>query len=119
MSKNAKEKSELGKQRWRWTEESDVLLHREVLSDVPFQGEHGKTISTWEACAKEVAMAIQHAHPELLVLPNGRVAQQRAKDLLKSFTSDENQSAKASGVVEDYTEKQVQTQINNRDYLQN
>ncbi|KAF0705811.1 hypothetical protein AaE_014368 [Aphanomyces astaci] len=85
----------------RFSEYEDVLILREVNARLPFMAKRGLVMVGWAAVAEAVASQEEFSRPGF----DAKRAQNRFTLLLEGHRVREDESMRASGVAEDYSEK--------------
>lgn len=87
--------------RRNFTEDEDVMLLRQVLSDRPFQEPRGKISLAWDTLAAKLVASEDFPRAKL----SGKNAQSRFDKLVKARRHENEESLAASGVSEDDSER--------------
>ncbi|ETW05663.1 hypothetical protein H310_03385 [Aphanomyces invadans] len=87
--------------RRNFSKEEDVLLLRQVASEMPFLARHGLIMDKWTAVAHALASSDEFGRPDF----DGKKASNRFSALIEAHKKKKNEFARASGVAEDMTEK--------------
>ncbi|KAL3658982.1 hypothetical protein V7S43_016120 [Phytophthora oleae] len=87
--------------RRNYSEEEDVMLLRQVLSDRPFRVQRGKITVAWDALAAK--LVADESFPRIKL--SEKNAQSRFDKLVRSRRVENQESLAASGVSEEETEK--------------
>ncbi len=96
------------KTQYRFSDQRDLILLREVQSCEPYKAGHGETTKKWDIVTKNCKEALG---AEGVGLTTSQV-QKRFKILVGKHKKQEANSLKASGVEEEYTENlQLMTDI--------
>ncbi len=88
------------KLQYRFNDNKDIILLREVQNVLPFKSTYGKILEKWDQVAENVNMLLGKEGIGF----TGILAQSRFKTLLIQFKKDEQLSNRASGIEEEYNE---------------
>ncbi|OQR85687.1 hypothetical protein ACHHYP_11545 [Achlya hypogyna] len=92
-----------GGKRKAWSEAEDIALLRQVHAGRPFAAPFGKVMQAWDAMATILTACDQVARPDL----DDKKAQHRFTLLLAKHSARNKDAAAASGVSEDYGEREI------------
>jgi hypothetical protein len=92
-----------GGKRKAWSESEDIALLRQINADRPFAAPFGKVMQAWDAMATVLTSCQEVARPDL----DGKKAQHRFSLLLAKHSTRNKDSAAASGVSEEYGEREI------------
>ncbi len=97
------------KQQFRFNDNKDEVLLKEIQSILPFKATHGLVLEKWD----QVALNFEKTLGEDGVGITGTLAQSRFKILMNQFKNKEKRSLQASGVEEGFNEvTQLLTDLN-------